>query len=58
MLIWGGLLAGLARYNGRGASPHPAGRHLREGVFAVDSQTVIAALLTLMIAIADLARKE
>ena len=48
------------RYNGRGASPHPAGRHLREGVFAMDSQTVIAvcALLALMVAIADLARKE
>jgi hypothetical protein len=48
------------RYNGRGASPHPAGRHLREGVFAMDSQTVIAvcALLALMVAIADLVRKE
>ena len=43
-----------------GASPHPAGRHLRKEVLAMDAQTVIAicALLTVVVAIADLARKE
>ena len=60
MLHLGALGSGLARYNGRGASPHPAGRHPRKGVFAMDAQTVIAicALLTVVVAIADLARKE
>jgi hypothetical protein len=48
------------RHNGHGASPHPAGKHLQEGVFAMDTQTVIAicALLAVAVAIADPARKE